>query len=614
MATRVLNGGLWSVAANWTDSIKAIDGDAVEMTADSVLDEDHSAGGLDITLSGFTYTGASKLSYETDQDRVLRLADGASFTPITGGELEMHPDASHVHKLELNPATDGNCVLALGSGFTLDLIGDEGWRRNSGTGWSAQLFQDASATDTELFIKTDLDLNATQVAAQSLKLVLEPGGISYTQYEERTISGYAYDAGVGAWKITITVGLTYASYEDVWLHIVTRNVQLVSAGAADWNLDAPTGALLDCTEVLVENEREGYTYMDTMRWTRCSFVQPGGSRDYLFYRGKGGVWDDCFFLVNYIIATLGQTYEHGGTFNDCVGIVNVPSSWVGVNWTGGRVWANIGFSHASQVSNAYVKGYNYCVTFAYGIVMRNCTLHTTNVSAETVYVGKATLIDCDIAGSGWKIAAYCEIVSINHDQVDGDHRYYYFGAIVQMTTSVKYTGNVGSLEIDTGDEAWSAEGPLWVPLSSYRVKMGDAVTFKCRCTCDDDYWDNADDKNPKVVLFRGGELHATGTEQTDAMTLTDPDVLGGGPEAADWIQGEVSGTVESAGTGWVTLTAWLQVPGNAGILYAGDFLWSGATEDGDNIRMWPDTVVGEAAAGGGGGLLTHPGMAGGMRG
>lgn len=602
----------WSDGDNWDTNSPPGDGDDAVLTVGGgagsiIFDEDHSAGGRNIQLASVSISGGVALSVKHDEDANthLRIADGGDLSIEAGctwqvGESGSPIAAGFTGKISFAPLSNGNCTINLvGVDSTFLAAGSAAWSR-AGSAWVAEIKSAALAADDHIHI----DTNLVPVVANDVDIFIEQTDGTYNHYDLMTSCAWT-DEGGGSYKIEFDYNVVDAGDTDLnyghavgaKVYIVSRNVQIFSETAFGWTMDDDSAAsLTTLSECYLRDNYRHNTKGHTSKFTRCAFYGLTGQNTFYLMGAAGQLltYDNCLFLdaATSIYLSYGEVICESCHFHGVSNAFN-NMSFLGLHdchVSGTQVGANLrnmsadGCSftgHLNQLSGR----------------MRHCIIGATDHTSN-----RLVLSDCDTASMSAP-GANSEVYSLNDNQVDGAVKAWVKGAVVEKQSTTKYSGD-WALEI-TPYSNTSATNPLWVKVADIPCKGGTAITVTAQCAVNTAYGHASGD--PSLVLDRG-DCH--GIETTVPWVLTSDS---NPPEAADW-EIATSGAQTPSGDGDddIIVELWIKIPYYAAgaKVFVDDIQVTGASVDSDQISYWPGAQARAAAAGGG--LLTHPGNAGGF--
>ena len=583
---------LWSSVLNWTDSTKpGASGDSVMIDASCTIDEDISG----LALDGLIVGNDATLTWSATIDNTMVITDAHDLTIDSSCAMVMAPNSSHVHLLQFQPLSNGNCELYVAG--TLTMTGSAGYRTGTGTLWKSKLASQAETTEATLELDDDLDLNnGGHGDITKLEVFVEATSGTYTHYDQDFIAAGGYDAGT---KI-ITLGANHTYLHDADddpnagdhaanVYVVTRNVQIKSNSEFGWKLTG-TGTIT-ATETQFEDIYLSDPTNNTCSWSRCTFTNSGIGNTVAFVNAKLPLFEDCLFYRCYTCFSA-QVDKITGQDSHFQAFSRLSQSSVyPVILSGGVISGSTPMYSASN--NRYENADVRCSSTlgrSTGLELVNCNLY--DYGALGYPGGSISQINCaDDLGLGVLVRAFGPV--INENQVEGVHKLHYWGSLMQKVaaSAIARPDRDYCLEVDPYSNM-SSKFPLWVPISKKKVEGGETYTLTVYAAADSTYGVNAD---PKVLICPGG-ANATEQELTINIETADAAKDGGGDDT--WASETSANIVVSGSAGeFYPIWVYVLVPGGAGLLFL-DWEWS--DNDDPELENWPLNVIGAAAAGGGG--------------
>jgi hypothetical protein len=582
MATRTsTKSGDWSSAGTWDSGVPA-DGDDVVIASGHTVtfDVDQSAfsTGVKITITGtLTHTTAagSYCLYIKTGASVVGAGTwnvGTSATPIPFSSKHLITGAAGWY-------VDGN------DGLSLNVYGAEPEYKY------IKLSDAEAAGQTELSVDTDVTGDIWAAGDLITICNINKG----RNAEERTIAA----AGITSTTITVTSGLTGAKLKGSVICLLTRNIRFVATGT-------PTRTIYRVGTSANKLNVGGGLFYGINKWffDSCNFSNfTGGvlaNNGLGFYNSRENSFTGVVFTNN---STYGISGVIRSTQTNCIYAGNDTASNLthSNTITGGKFFGNANGVYSAQLDNIYdceFVGNYYAIRGPVGGTINNCSI----TAGQTAIVGSTgywatnltmnnpgnelqgcagTFYNClftnatehyDYAGANSNlITENCQ--SFDHDQVAGAFKAWMVGGTVTYQTGTKPTGYDGSYQLALANANYHdfchfcitvpAGGKLDIEV---QLRKSASMTFK-----------------PKAVLVNSKESPLAGVTPVKSFTMTD--------SVDTWEKDTWS--LDNSGSAFnKEYTIWFIAQNANGSAYGAYKLITAS----------------------GGGLLTNPGMTGGIRG
>lgn len=495
MATRTFtNGGvdnLWSTVGNW--DTPPVDNDTVVIAAGQTCEYDIDNSAWANGINGLTITGTLKISRVTSSYLKMKAA-----TTINGaGTFNVGESAA----------------LAIPFAVKCTITGGANWFINGAAGLTMTVY--AAEPVIKTILLTALEPIGETVIAVDTSVVADIWADGDTiriddinraqESEERVIAA----GGIAAGTITITAGLTAAKSIGAYLHLISRNVKFLAAGATSWVCQGfTTGKLIiaggqflsnsalliyQCTGVNIS----GGTFSKTVNYgvflggssqtisggvfsgnayinqAETKYTVSGGTftgNGGIFYTASGVSVSGGIFAGNAnIIIGSSACSILGGTFSSNTQVVQTSS---GILIFGGTFSGN---SNGINLSSAIINN----VTFSGNV--------TADVSSSVVSLFNVILASTENVGyTGLARETYSE--SINHDQVAGAFKSWTKGGVTSsqaVTVPVGYTKAMQTvLENAAVEGYWQKEYTVGAGASvniTMNLRKSAAMAYLPRC-------------------------------------------------------------------------------------------------------------------------------------
>ncbi|NQT18841.1 MAG: hypothetical protein HQ592_03985 [Planctomycetes bacterium] len=543
------DGVTWSDGDNWDTDSPPGDGEnaVVDVGATVVFDEDHSAGGRNIQLSGVNNAGT--VTHKTDGNTHLRIANGGvlnigaahKWSAGTPGGTQIGED--YTAKISFAPASNGNCSIYLTAGAEFLGAGTNTWGRG-GAEWVATLLVQASATTDILVLDTASDW-VPQITDDSFVVLIETTG-AWNEFDIGTIK--AYDAGTH--RITLTTALTNTHLAGARVFAVSRNVHVFSETEFGWTLNAAIGSVT-LAETYFEKCYRNLLEADEDSFDHCAFRGIGS--DYIWY--DIGSTNDRFYWNDTLLFDAERAYHNMTGINvgnelhiqACI-YAFYTTIMQKLEMTGGSIIVHyyplMPYRAArATLTGTYIRTNNFLGAMSAELI--NCVIDIPiMVVRQTDYGASFHLHNCLFPDSATLANTYqAYVVSTNHNRVPGAAKIWTQGSTLQKQSEVALSGN--ALQVSPGNRI-NANLPLWVKLADIACKGGDIITVSAWCQVDAAYGTAND---PSLVLDRG-DSNGVESEQTFAIAAADT-----------WTQATISDkTVSGDADDDLLVGLWLKVP------------------------------------------------------
>lgn len=596
MATITSNGtggGLWSATATWNGGAVPVDDDTVVIASGDTVTYNvdwSSAVTYPNGLNGLTITGTLKVSTSTSSYMKMKAATvivGAGTFNI--GEAGAGNNIPFAVKFTLTGGAgwyiDGN------AGLTMTVYGEEPSIKY------IKLSGAEAAGQTELSVDTNVT-GDIWAAGDTIRI----NDVNGYDSEERVIAA----GGIASGAITVTSGLTNAKIVNALVVLVTRNVRIIPVGTADntiyrvSNLTVASGEFSGINKIMFRNCTMNFSggvinYCSNALYT-VNLTQSGGIT-------TGCTSSDGAYRYVYFVSST------GGVISGCNTAIREAYGQVGNLLISGCA---SGLHSAAEYSSQYVAPLS-----VNGTVFDGCGI-AVDQSAAAIYFNNITITNC---GTGFYYTQFFKIFGGTFT-----NNTYHFRSAIGVGYGITLTGGTEVYRNDNPDQwrqletfeiynyggnegaykSWTRGGIVTsqtsVMPSGYSIAYLFALAAVTSCICfmrvnvhvpasesiniEVQLRKNASMAYlPRVYLMNIGASPLSGTTPVDSFTMTD---------STDTWEKDTFTIDNSAGTTDKDYTLWFVGKNASGNMYSAyDITTAGGT---------------------GGGLLTNPGMNGGMRG
>jgi hypothetical protein len=459
-----VGSGLWSAAGTW-DAGVPVDNDVVIIALGHVVEFDVDQSGFANGIDGLTITGTLSL---TRSAGTYYLKIKASKTIAGAGTFDCGTSVSPIPFAAKHTITGGAAWYINGaSGLTMTVYAAEP------TYTTVKLTEGEPLGETVLAVDTDVT-GDIWAAGDTIRIDNVNKG---ADSEERVIDA----GGIAAGTITITAGLTAAKIAGTLVHLITRNVQIISAcnstaglhrNFASGKIAIGGGAFIGNSQYMF-NTCPGITMSGGTQSKNTRVAQScadmtitggvmSGNTYGLFSCPNANVSGGYFSgMTNAFYVTTGLSIS-GGTFS---GQSSVIFSSTGIYISGGTFSGNA--AALSSLTGATIFGGTF-IDNANGITSSSMEIKGASFTGNTndinvgIYDAFNTLFSGTAENTGYTTLskeAYSQ--SFDHDQVQGAYRAWTKGGITTkqaVTIPTGYTAAMQTILADANYEGyWQKE-------------------------------------------------------------------------------------------------------------------------------------------------------------